>query len=182
MRDVRVGVQRDVRDRVPLADEEPPAREVPLHDVERLIAALDLLRIDGFAEEVRPEAGDGDVRLVAVLLEEHPLEHLGAREAVVGEERRPVGEVEEDGAGLGQPAAVLELEHGDAAVRIDREEFRRAGLALEDVLLDQPERAAELRQQQPDLVAVSRRQVVVQRQHVRRLARVDAVRNRVLPS
>src|SRR5207249_11666644 len=66
----------------------------------------------------------------------------------------------------GQPAAVLELEHGDAAVRVDGEEFRRAGLALEDVLLDQAERSAELRQQQPDLVAVSRRQVVVQRQHV----------------
>ena len=35
-------------------------------------------------------ADDGDVRLVVVLLEEHPLEHLCAVEAVRRHERRPL--------------------------------------------------------------------------------------------
>jgi len=59
-------------------------------------------------------------------------------------------------------AAVVELEDGDASVRIDGEELRRARLALRNVLLDQGEAVAELREQEADLVAVARRQVVVE--------------------
>src|SRR5689334_21428042 len=42
-RDVRVGIQGDVGDRVALADQELAAVEVALHSVERAVAAADLL-------------------------------------------------------------------------------------------------------------------------------------------
>src|SRR5206468_6408046 len=113
-------------------------------------------------EEVEAGGRHGDVRLVAVLLEEHPAQYVGAREAFLGEEGRPVGQIEEDRVRLGEVAAVVELEDRDAPVRVQGEELRRAGLALRDVLLDQREAVAELREEEADLVAVARRQVVVE--------------------
>ena len=79
----------DVGDRVAPADEELAAGEVALHGVERDVAgralgfdlvgvALGLPRID------KPETDDGDRRLVLVLLEEEPLEHLRPLERVGG--------------------------------------------------------------------------------------------------
>src|SRR5205809_1292125 len=164
---VRVGVERDVGDRVALRDEEAPLGEVPLHHVERPVAALHLLPqpvgLDLPAREhLEPRARYGDVRLVAVLLEEHPAQHVGAREALGGEEGCPLGQVEEDRVRLGEVAAVVELEDRDAPVRIQGEEIGRARLALRYVLLDQGEAVAELREEEADLVAVTGRQVVVE--------------------
>ena len=86
--------------------------------------------------EVGPEAHHRDVGLVAVLLEEHPLQHLRALEAALGQERRALRQVQLDRVRLGEERAVLELEQGDAAVRVLREELRRARLAAQDVELD----------------------------------------------
>src|SRR5262249_28040636 len=115
-----------------------------------------------FPEAVDPEARHGDVRLVAVLLEEHPLKGLGAGEAVVRKERGPFGQVEQNGVGLRQSALVVELEGRDASVRVDGEEPGRPGLAAQDVLLDQLEATAELRQQEADLVPVAGGEEVVE--------------------
>src|SRR5215831_10504303 len=77
-----------------------------------------------------------------------------------------------------EPAAVVELEHRDAAVRVDREELRRARLAREDLLLDQREANAELGEQQSHLVAVPRGQEVVEPHRGRRVLRRGARLNR----
>ena len=163
VRHVRVRVERDVRDRVALADEEAPAREVRLHHAERRVAALDLVgelravRLD--QAEVVPGAHHRDVRLVAVLLEEQPLQHLRAAELVVRQERRALGEVELDRVRLPQVGAVLEPDAGDAPVRVLRQELGGARLALRahDLDLHQLVGDAELGQEQAHLVAVARR-------------------------
>src|SRR6185437_4029627 len=72
---VGVGVEGDVGDGVALVDQEAPRCQVGLHRIERPVAAcLPLQQLIGEAVGVarvgEPEAGDGDVRLVAVLLEE----------------------------------------------------------------------------------------------------------------
>ena len=172
VRDVRVRVERDVGDRVALADEEAPAREVRLHHAERRVAARDLvgeLRAVLLDEaEVVPGAHHRDVRLVAVLLEEQPLQHLRARELVVRQERRALGEVELDRVRLPQVGAVLEPDAGDAPVRVLREELGGARLPLaHDVQLNQLVGDAELGQEQAHLVAVPGDQSVVESQHAR---------------
>jgi hypothetical protein len=58
---------------------------------------------------VADEAGDGDERLVAVLLEEQPLQHLRPRQPLRGPERRAVGEVAQDRVRLGQHRPVFQL-------------------------------------------------------------------------
>src|SRR6266850_4790026 len=65
LRNVRVSVQGDVRDRVALADEKVAGGEVLLHDAERMITAIDLLRerlailLDETGD--MPESDDGDI-------------------------------------------------------------------------------------------------------------------------
>jgi hypothetical protein len=114
---------------------------------------------------VDPEAGHGDLRLVAVLFEEHPLQRLGAAEAIGRQERRALGEIEQHGIRLREAPAILEDDGRYAPIRIDRQELRRAGLALEDVLFDQTKRNSQLRQQQAHLVAIAGRKIVVEREH-----------------
>ena len=92
--------------------------------------------------------------VVAVLLEEHPLQNLRALPAgfLVGPRREvgcAFGQVPEDCVGLGQAAAVLEFQHRDAPVRIlGRQEFRRSGGAVVDVVFEAPKWNSKLRQQQ----------------------------------
>jgi hypothetical protein len=47
-------------------------------------------------EEVPPEARDGDVGLVAVLLEEHPLQRLRARQSTPRRQVRALGKIPDD--------------------------------------------------------------------------------------
>jgi hypothetical protein len=91
VRDVRVREQRDVRDRV-LVDEERVRREVAVHHAERGEAAVAAggdrrvaLGTGRLVEE--PEARRRDERLVAVLLEEEPLEDERPAPPVVRQER-----------------------------------------------------------------------------------------------
>src|SRR5262249_7330594 len=114
---------------------------------------------------VDPEARHGDLRLVAVLLEEHPLQSLGPGEAIGRKKRRALREVEEDGTRLCQATSLVENERRNGPVPIDCEEIPRARFALEDVLLNQAKRNAQLRQQQAYLVAVSGGKIVVESQH-----------------
>ena len=165
VRDVRVRVQRDVGDRVALGDEEPARLQVPIHDGERgaalreTVGQLRAARMVG--RQVLDEvARRRDIRLVAVLLEEHPLQHLRAAEPVAGHERRPLGQVPEDRVRLGEVRAVVELERRDAAVRVALQELRLARCAGVDVDLGPAVVEAELREQQPGLVAVARIEIV----------------------
>jgi hypothetical protein len=115
------------------------------------------------------EARIPQLRLDAILLEEHPLVHACAREAVGGEVGRALGEVQQDRSRLGNCLARVELEHGDAPVRIAAEVLRGARLALEQVHLHALVRQLELAEQDAGLHAVPRGRVVVQ-DHVRNLA------------
>ncbi len=74
-----------------------------------------------------------DERLVAVLLEEHPLQRLCAAEPIAGHERRALGEIPEDRVRLGEVRAVVELERRNAAVRVALQKLRRARRAGIDV-------------------------------------------------
>jgi hypothetical protein len=60
------------------------------------------------ADEAHQIAGHGDVGLVAVLLEEQPLQHPGPLIPVLAEQGSSVGQEPEDGVGLGQHPAVVE--------------------------------------------------------------------------
>ena len=56
---------------------------------------------------------------------------------------------------LGDETALRHFQDRDVAAGIHLEEFRRAGLALEDVDLDQVMGNVELRQRQPHFVAIA---------------------------
>ena len=64
----------------------------------------------GVAPRQTPEARGADVGLEQVLLEEHPGVDVRPLDAIVGQERRALGEVEQDRARLGDRRAVLGLE------------------------------------------------------------------------
>src|ERR1700687_5152997 len=114
---------------------------------------------------MQPEAQRRDVRFVTVLLEEHPLQHLRALEAIGGKKRRSLREVEQDRVGLREGISGVELQERNAGGGVLLQELRRACFAFENIQLNPLEWDGELRQQQAHLVAVARGQIVVQTQH-----------------
>src|SRR2546422_382898 len=88
-----VGIKPDVGDRVPLGYEEPAAGQMLLHDLERCVSGADLLLELGLeflraAEVTNDVACHRDIGLVAVLLEEEPLQDLRAKEPLGRQEGR----------------------------------------------------------------------------------------------
>ena len=75
-----------------------------------------------------PEAGDGDVRLVAALLEEQPLHDPGAAEPASRKK----------GRGLGEADAVADFENRDAA---DRVLARNSGVQVSPLVTSSSTRA-----------------------------------------
>ena len=166
--DVRVAVERDVRERQAVADEPlAPVAEVLLHRRERAVAlrvqlrelVAHLLRAAGVDE---PEARHRDGRLVVVLLEEHPLQHLCPLVGVVRDEARALAEKPEDRAGLAERPAVVEHERRHAQRRVEPAEHLRPVGAVDDVERPPLVRDPEVREQQPNLVAVAGDRAVVE--------------------
>src|SRR5438105_10221765 len=156
---MRVGVEPDVRDRVPLGHEEAAARQMFLHDLERGVPWRHLLLELGLvflraAEVTYDEARYRDIGFVAVLLEEEPLQHLRVKQALGRQERRSLRQIVEDGIGLREIDPSLDLEKRNPAVRVLREKGRGPRLLLENVDVHPLVRPLELREQQLDLVAV----------------------------
>ena len=81
----------------------------------------------------REEPGYRDIGLVAVLLEEHPLQCLCAPVAIIWEKGSAFREIAHDGVGFEQQAAILQLHCRNAAIRELAEERGRAGFALDDI-------------------------------------------------
>src|SRR5262245_17216191 len=163
--DMRVGVERDVRDREAAGKEVAPVRKAALKTVEGRIAAF-LLLLEGLRRRRHvvedPVPRDGDVRLVAVLLEEHPLQRLRPVVRVSRHVRSPVGEVPEDRVGLSEAAAVLQHHRGDAEARVEIAENLLAVRPVHDgerpaFVLD-----AEEGEEEPNLVTVARDRRVVE--------------------
>ena len=119
VRDVRVRIERDVRECQRIADEELSAVEVTLHCGESPLAGRrsfgetirELVRAAGVRE---PETRNRDRRLVVVLLEEHPLQDLRALVRGLRHETRALAEVPEDRARLRERPPVVEYERRHA--------------------------------------------------------------------
>ena len=109
-----VSVERDVRDRVTVSNEELTPREVTLHHIECSLASLapfgefGRVRLELAGE--RPETDDSDIGLVTLLLEEHPLHDLGSQKGIVGPIRRVLRQEEKDRVRLRECASILEDE------------------------------------------------------------------------
>jgi hypothetical protein len=133
--------------------------QVALHRRQRPGTGL-VLGVDLGLWAVDPEARPGpqhrEIGLVVVLLEEHPLEHLRALVAVGRQVLRPLGEVEQDRAGLRQRPAVVEDQRRDPQGRVERADQLRPAGAVADAQLVAVERDPQRAQQEPDLVAVAR--------------------------
>ena len=99
---------------------------------------------------------------MAVLLEEHPLEHLRALVRVVGHVRGPVPEVPEDRVRLPERPPVVEHERRHAKRRVQLTEKLLAVRPIDDVDVLELVLDPELRQKQPHLVAVARDRRVVE--------------------
>ncbi len=176
VRDVRVRVERDVREGQALADEVAPPVEVALHCGQRPMSGGltprqpvgELLGPPGVRE---PEPGNGDRGLVVVLLEEHPLQHLSPLVRVVGHEAGALAEVPEDRTGLSQRPPVVEHERRHAQRGIQTAEHIRSVRAVDDVECLRLVLEAEVREQQPHLVAVARDRAVVEEHRLQPIVR-----------
>ena len=120
------------------------------HHRERLIALLHpvlermLLQLASALDQGEPEPGLAEIGLERMLLEEHPLQCLGAVDAVLRRERGAAGDVPEDRVGFRQISPRCDFQQRHAAAGILRQKIRRPGLALEDIELDQAVRYVEL--------------------------------------
>src|SRR5207302_8936196 len=149
-RDVRIRIKGDVGDRVTLTDEIAVMREVALHHAQRVVAELaDAIEVGAswirHLRIHRQEACASDIRLVNVLLEEHPLQRLCTFKSIVREQRRALGEIPDDRIRFEQQPPIFKLDSWNASVRKLREELGSPCLALEDVALDSLERNSDLR-------------------------------------
>ena len=103
----------------------------------------------GRPEYSEPETRHGDRRLVVVLLEEHPLQNLGALVSVLRREPRPFCEVPADRAGLGQRPTVVEDQRRHAQRGIQIAEQLWTVRAVCDVDRVPLVRQAEMGEQEP---------------------------------
>ena len=162
MRDVRVGVERYIRNSIAVGDKKILLCDVLLHHAQRAMAFLHpvfesvALQVASAFDQRQPEISSAEIRLQAVLLEEHPLQCLGAFDPIVGRQRRAAGDVPKNGVGFGEVAARRHFQQWHLPVWIFLQEIGCVAFAFQDVDLDQPVRRAELRQSEPHLVAISR--------------------------
>jgi hypothetical protein len=163
---VRVRVEGDVGDRRCTADEPLPRREVMVHRGERLGAVRQQARQPPLVPLPRQlrvrheEASDRDRRLVLVLLEEEPLQHLRALVPVGRHPGRVVAEVPEDRVRLGERPPVVEHDRRYPPCRVELVELVTGRRAVDDLDLACLVGDAEVREQQPDLVAIARDRAV----------------------
>jgi len=134
-----------------LGDEERPCFQVLVHDRERGAAFREPLGQLGAASVVGRQVLDDvarrrNERLVAVLLEKHPLQRLCATKPIARHKRRTLGEVPEDRVRLGEMRTVVELERRDATVQVSFQELRRPRRAGVDVELRPVVAQTELRE------------------------------------
>src|SRR5947199_10837368 len=90
MREVRVGIKRDIGDGVAVGHEVTVVFEVMLHHGERAVSFFDtvlervLLQLAATFDQREPEIGGTHIGLNAVMLEEHPLQLFGAIHSMLG--------------------------------------------------------------------------------------------------
>ena len=105
-------------------------------------------------------SGHGDVGLVAVLLEKHPLQRPGPLQIVLRKQCCAGRKIEQNRIRLTEYIAAIELQRGNLAVRILCEILRGARLAAIGVELDTLEGQSQMGEQEPRLVGIARVLVV----------------------
>ena len=139
MRKPRIGQQRDVGERGGVADQETRCRQLVLHPRQRRVAALDLVRIEigrGLAQIHDLETAHRNMGLVAVLFPEQPLVHFRRVERVGRNQIAAAREIADDRIGLGERAAIVELDRRHLARAIELEKLRVARFALQRIDLN----------------------------------------------
>jgi len=128
---MRVGVERDIGDGNNRSGEPIARLEVTFHDAQSGVSFRVPFRDEVpflfqflWRRECQPVARHRDVRLVAVLLEEHPLQHLRAVPFIAGLQFCSFAQVEKDSAGFRQAAPRLRIREAER-VRLDELEERR---------------------------------------------------------
>src|SRR5580698_4385148 len=126
MRNARIGQQGYIRERQPIADKKTARGKFVIHSCQRRIAALDLVGIEirrRPAEIDDLETAVGNVRLVAELFPEQPFIHLGRSKSSGWNEITVSGEITDDGVGLGERAAILEIDDRHLPRAVEFEEL-----------------------------------------------------------
>ena len=95
------------------------------------------LQLAAALDEPEPEMRGAEIGLEAVLLEEHPLQRLGAVEPIDRREIGAAGEIPQNGAGFRKEPAGRRFEQRHVSARVPHQEIRGAGFTLEDIDLDQ---------------------------------------------
>src|ERR1700730_7242429 len=108
-----------------------------------------------FRRKREPEAGHGDIRLVAILLKEHPLQHLGAPPTVGGQQEGVLAQIPEDRVRLRESASILEFEYRNAAIGILGEKIGPTRRSVMKPVILECDIYAELSRGKPDFVAVA---------------------------
>ena len=166
--DVRVRIQRDVSKAVALRHEKLVTLEPPLEHAQRRMALGQLLGQQvaelrrGLAQRCEPETGGAEIRFEVVLFEAQPLPHARALEFFIRDQVRVLGQKLDDGVALGQKLSAAEFEQRNPAGRIFGKELRGARGTAWDVHLDELVGDTQVLTDQPHLVAIARRQVVIQ--------------------
>ena len=167
---MRIGIQRDIRDRILLAHQIRRAGELMLHHVQRLVTAF--LQLFIFVATIFRQAQIEldkprycNIRLVTVLLEELPLQNLGTQAWFARQELTAVSEEVEDRVRLPQVSAVLKFQHRDLAIGILGQKLGSLGVALQNIHALPLELEAQQIEHQLDLVAVARTVIAINLVH-----------------
>ena len=92
-------------------------------------------------------AGHGDIGFMAILLEEHPLQHLSPGKTINRPQRRAFRQVTQDRIGLWQGAAIIQHQQRHLTRRIQRQILRSVGRSLSGICFLPAIRQAQLSQQ-----------------------------------
>ena len=142
-----------------------------LHHVKRTVSTgflfierrLPVRRVSKVADN---EARRSDVRFMAVLLKEQPLQYLCARPCVGAAEFRAVREITQDRIRFSQVFPIRQNRKRDLAVRVHGQELRRARLSGKDIDLVPLVSGTELGAGELKLVAVTGNRIAVKLQGI----------------
>src|SRR5712691_8260471 len=143
--------------------------EVIFHHAECVVAPLHLLRKNCaiLLNETgkMPEPNDGNVGLVTILLEKHPLKDLCTLPGVLWNKRCAFRKMPQNSVGFGQTTSVRPFDKRHPVICVLGDELARSSLALKDVKVNSLKGYTELRQQKPYFVAVARFPVIIEAKH-----------------
>ena len=160
MNNMRVGIERDISDRIIITEQERAFGEVTVHQVENsltIAAALKERRIGRITPKMsRPMTHCRYVRFVTVLLGKQPLHHPRLGLEFLRQVQHSVSQIIEDRIRSRQHKIPVDQTFYPA-VRVEREEGGRSHITCHDIEPLDPEQLAQLPEEQPDPVPLPER-------------------------